>query len=140
MPTSFKPSALKQYALALCAGAGLVSPASAVVAEMNPETAVEAPTHRAELDTFRYDHFANRTWELGLPRQWLGFTVKVGTDGKIIDCTFDRSFRSAFTPIELCDHLRQSMTFRSARDAAGNPVVDEYSNKVQIVSLIWPIR
>lgn len=133
MSISFKHSALVAVA-----SVTLVPLAPSAAAGLTAEAEAAAPAQRTELATFRYGHFANRAWELGLPRQALGFTVTVGADGKIVDCTFDRKFRSAFTPRELCDHLRQSMTFRPARDAAGVAVSDVYSNRVEIASRIIP--
>lgn len=131
-------NSFKSYALTTLAGVSLFSVAPRAAASPEVEAAEIVPAQRTELATFRYGHFANRAWELGLPRQALGFTVKVGADGKITECAFDRKFRSAFTPKELCDHLRQSMTFRPARDAAGGAVGDVYSNRVEIASLIIP--
>lgn len=129
------------------AAAGLTGVAAPVAASSAIEavdrahaSAVSDVAQRAELVAFDYGRFVTRAYDLGLPRQTLAFTLTVGADGKVSECDFSRQFRSAFTPAELCDRLKLTMTFRPARDAQGNPVGDVYSNEVMIWSLITPDR
>lgn len=138
MEISLRPYFLA--ALASASGLVMAPSAAATTAVAQSDAAVAALVRPAELVSFNYGRFANRAWELGLPRQRLGFTVTVGADGKVTDCTFTRKFRQAFVAAELCDHLKLTTRFSPALDEAGNPVSSQYTDVVQLWSIIRPNR
>lgn len=110
------------------------------VGQIAPQGSRTHASRPAELAFFDYGRFVTHAHYLRLPRQKLAFTLTVGADGKVSECTFAREFRSAFTPAELCDRLKLTMTFRPARDAQGKTVSDVYSNEVMIWSPVRPDR
>lgn len=93
-----------------------------------------------ELLEFDYEEFFVRATRLGMLTQTLGYTVTVGQDGEVTDCTLARSFRSPYTTKELCKAIARYAQFQPARDAQGNAVLGTYTGEVQIYSYFTPNR
>ncbi|WP_296718649.1 hypothetical protein [Erythrobacter sp.] len=143
---SLRLAAMSGILIAACAinaplAASSVAEISGIKVGQNASQVSRSDASRsAELAFFDYGRFVTHAHYLRLPRQMLAFTVTVGADGKVSECTFAREFRSAFTPAELCDRLKLTMKFRPARDAQGKKVSDVYSNEVMIWSFVRPDR
>ena len=59
-----------------------------------------------------------------------GFTVTVGTDGKVLDCKIIHSSGHKVLDDATCSEITKRARFTPARDADGRPVVSTYSQQV----------
>jgi len=105
--------------------------------QQSSETAGFKPEELLEFD---YKEFFVRATRLGMLSQTLGYTVTVGQDGEVTDCTLARSFRSPYTTKELCKAIARYAQFQPALDAQGNAVLGAYTGEVHIYSYFTPNR
>lgn len=98
------------------------------------------PLQPVQLVAFDYHNFLERSLELGMLSQTLGYSVTVAADGEVTDCTFSRKFRRAFITAQLCKAVAGSAQFAPARDAQGNAVPSTYKGEVKIHSFFQPNR
>lgn len=131
----FIRAAIITAALGLAVPLAARTPAAAASA-----TDAAATAQQATLVSFDIRRFFTRAMQLGLTTQQLDYSVTVGADGKVGDCSFARPFRSAFVTKEMCAQLTRVATFRPAVDAGGNPVASRYSGTATILSVFTPDR
>ena len=59
--------------------------------------------------------------------------MTVGTDGRVADCDVTRSSGSTSLDNATCSILKRRARFTPAKDSAGNPISDTYSQTVRWV-------
>ena len=132
--------------------AGLAAVSTAGFAPLAANSVVELPDGEVgqvsalavpqpvQLRAFDYRNFFERTIELGLPSQTLGYTVAIAADGQVTDCTLARKFRRAFIRDQVCKAIVGNAQFEPARDAQGNAVAASYQGEIRIYSFFAPNR
>jgi len=122
----------------LAATLAAVQPASASSTAFDePASATPSNPVLASID---YKLLYRRMMQLGLLSQELGYTLTVDTDGKPLDCSFNRQFKSFYVRKKLCDAFIETTSFSPARDAAGNLVAGTYQGNVEVASFFQPSR
>jgi len=103
----------------------LASTASAVaVAADRPPTYTPIVKSWVTTDGYPAEALQNR-WE-GVA----GFTVTVGTDGKVLDCKIIQSSGHKVLDDATCREITKRARFTPPRDAEGRPVVSTFSQRV----------
>lgn len=62
-----------------------------------------------------------------------GFSLKVGTNGRVLDCTITQSSGFAGLDKATCDKVSQRAKFKPAMDGNGQPTTGEYASKIRWV-------
>jgi protein TonB len=62
-----------------------------------------------------------------------GVRMAIGPDGRVTDCTITASSGSSALDSATCNILRRRARFTPAKDQAGNPVGDSYSQRIRWV-------
>ena len=81
-----------------------------------------------------------RMMQLGMLTQVLGYKLSVDTEGKPVECSFSRSFKSAYTAKRLCAAFIETVAFEPARDETGKSVTGTYEGEIEIASFFQPSR
>lgn len=81
-----------------------------------------------------------RMMQLGMLTQVLGYKLSVDTEGKPVECSCSRSFKSAYTAKRLCAAFIETVAFEPARDETGKSVTGTYEGAIEIASFFQPSR
>ncbi|MCL9982610.1 MAG: hypothetical protein NBV60_05565 [Erythrobacter sp.] len=109
-------------------------------ARMQATPAASDPAATPQLKSIDRPILYRRMMQLGMLTQVLGYKLSVDTEGKPVECSFSRSFKSAYTAKRLCAAFIETVEFEPARDETGKSVTGTYEGEIEIASFFQPSR
>ncbi len=108
---------------------GIVLPAP-VTSVVPPANVPRDPFDRSEPATIRYYSGGGYPVEANGAEGAVKATIKVGADGKLLECTVLESSGSAILDEAFCKGLRRS-SFKAAKDRAGQPIESVFERSIR---------